>query len=214
MARSAFHRVGLLVTLLALFVALLILVLTEWDPLHELDLSVATNLHEVALNHPGQVDFWKWVSKVLHPDVERVAGAIAALVFWVRQRRTTALFIVVVGIAEAALNAGVKYAVDRERPVFAHPVAHGAAASFPSGHAFGAFVTFGLVVLLVPRSWRVIAAAVGAVAVLLVSYSRLALGVHYLSDVVAGWLLGAALLLAATWFLPDESPGGSGARDR
>jgi undecaprenyl-diphosphatase len=53
-------------------------------------------------------------------------------------------------------------------------------------------------VLIVPRRWRTPAAIVGGVAVLLVSYSRIALGVHYLSDVIGGWLLGAAWLVAAS----------------
>lgn len=204
MARVAFGRVGLLITLLILFAVLLILVVTEWGPLHRLDLSVARNLHDIAVDHPGQVDFWQWVSRVLHPDVERVAAAVAALVLWLRRLRGVALFIVVVMVGEAALNAGVKYLVDRDRPVFADPVAHASGQSFPSGHALGAFVTFGLLVLLVPRRWKVAAAVVGGLAVLLVSYSRLALGVHYLSDVVAGWLLGAALLTLATW-LPNST---------
>jgi undecaprenyl-diphosphatase len=197
MARIAKRRVGLLVSLLVLFGVLLILVATEWGPLHRLDLSVATNLHDIALDHPGQVDFWRWTSRVLHPDVERVAAAVAAIALWFRRRRDAALFIVVVMLAEAVLNSGVKLAVGRDRPVFTDPVAHAAGQSFPSGHALGAFVAFGLLVLLVPRRWKLAASVVGALAVSLVSYSRLALGVHYLSDVVGGWLLGAALLVVA-----------------
>jgi undecaprenyl-diphosphatase len=208
MARVAKRRVGLLVGLLVLFAALLVLVVTEWGPLHRLDLSVATNLHDVVLDHPGQVDFWQWTSRVLHPDVERIAAAAAAIVLWFRRRRQVALFIVAVMIVEAVLNAGVKYLVDRDRPVFADPVAHAAGQSFPSGHAFGAFVAFGLLVLLVPRRWKLVAGGIAALAVLLVSYSRLALGVHYLSDVVGGWLLGAAWLVLATFAIArsDESP--------
>jgi undecaprenyl-diphosphatase len=194
MTRPAF---GLLVSLLVLFGVLLILVVTGWGPLHRLDLSVAANLHDVAVAHPGQVDFWRAVSRVLHPDVERLAAAVVVVVLWFRRQRGVALFIVVVMVGETVLNAGLKYLVDRDRPVFVDPVAHGAGQSFPSGHAFGAFVSFGLLVLLLPRRWKLGAAIGGALAVLLVSYSRLALGVHYLSDVVAGWLLGAAWLILA-----------------
>jgi undecaprenyl-diphosphatase len=199
-AHVAQRRAWLLPTVLALaFAVLIVLVATDWGPLHRLDLRVAANLHDVAVHHPDQVTFWKWVSWVLHPDVERIAAAIAAVALWLTARRGAAIFVAVVMAGEAVLEAVAKLAVGRDRPVFADPVAHGAGNSFPSGHALTAVVAFGLLVLLVPRRYKVVAGVVGALAALLVSYSRLALGVHYLSDVVGAWLLGAAWL-ALTWW--------------
>jgi undecaprenyl-diphosphatase len=186
-----------LTTLLVAWAALLVLVVTQWGPLHRLDLTVADDLHRVAVDHPGQVDWWRWVSRVLHPDVERIAWAIAAVVLALKRRIATALFVAVVMVGEGVLDAVVKPAVGRDRPVFAHPVATAPGYSFPSGHALAVAVTFGLLVVVVPHRFRVAAGLLGCVAVLLVSYSRLALGVHYLSDVIGGWLLGAAWLIAA-----------------
>lgn len=194
----------MLTALLVAWAVLVTLVVTKWAPLHDLDLDVADDLHRVAVDHPGQVDWWTWVSRVLHPDVERVAWAVAAVALFLAHRVRTALFAVVVMVGEAVLEGVTKVAVDRNRPVFAHPVATAAGKSFPSGHALGAVVAFGLVVLLVPRRFKVVAGLVGALAVLLVSYSRLALGVHYLSDVVGGWLLGVAWLLVAGWLLGEQ----------
>ena len=128
-------------------------------------------------------------------------------------RARTALFIVIVMLGAAVLEAVTKLAVGRDRPTFVHPVASAAGKSFPSGHALGAVLAFGLLALLVPRRFTVAAGVGGGVAVLVVSYSRVALGVHYLSDVVSGWLLGVAWLLLAGWLLGDRLLTVSGERD-
>ena len=201
---STTRRAALAGTLVLGFAVLLILVETKWGPLYRLDLDVADDLHEVALDHPGQVDWWQWVSRVLHPDVERIAYAAVAVGLWLAKRARVALFVVIVMAGAAALESVTKLAVGRDRPVLTDAVASAAGKSFPSGHAMTAVVAFGLLVVLVPRRFKIAAAAVGVVAVLVVSYSRLALGVHYLSDVLGGWLLGAAWLVLADWLLADR----------
>jgi membrane-associated phospholipid phosphatase len=198
------RRLAVLTGLLLAWVLLLVLVVAKWGPLHRLDLDIADDLHRVAVDPPGQVDWWERVSRVLHPDVERIAWAIAAVALYLAHRARRALFVVIVMFGEAALDTVTKLAVGRDRPMFDHPVASAAGKSFPSGHALGAVVAFGLLLVLVPRRFTVAAGVVGCVAVLLVSYSRLALGVHYLSDVVGGWLLGAAWLMLAVWLLGDR----------
>lgn len=203
--RPAMVRAGALVALLTAFTLLLVLVVTGWGPLHRLDLRVADDLHRVAVEQPGQTDFWIWVSRVLHPEVERVAAAVAAVVLWIARRRRAALFVVVVMAGAAGLEAAVKLAVGRSRPAFAHPVVQAAGYSFPSGHTLAAVVTFGLVVTLVPAGYKIFMAVAGTAAALLVSYSRIALGAHYLTDVVAAWLLGAAWLTAAAWLFPYQA---------
>jgi membrane-associated phospholipid phosphatase len=190
----------LLAVLLLAFTLVLVVVELRWGPVHRLDRRIADDLHRVALDHPAQVTWWKWVSRVLHPYVLRIASAIAAAALWLRGRRRTAVFVLVTIAGAALLETLTKALVDRARPVFAEPVAHASGASFPSGHAMTSMVAFGLLVLLVPAHRR-LAAAVGAIAVVLVGFSRLALGVHYLTDVVGGWLLGAACLVAAEWMV-------------
>lgn len=72
--------------------------------------------------------------------------------------------------------------------------------SFPSGHAQQAALFWGLVALHLRKRWFT---ALAAVIVLLIGFSRVYLGVHFPSDVVVGWALGAALALAyARWFKP------------
>jgi len=71
--------------------------------------------------------------------------------------------------------------------------------SFPSGHALNSMVTYGLIALLIWRTdlpaWVRLVSAIGlATLVALIGLSRIALGVHYPSDVVGGWLAGLAIV--------------------
>jgi membrane-associated phospholipid phosphatase len=79
------------------------------------------------------------------------------------------------------------------------PVAAGVGNSFPSGHALGSLVAYGALLLVFlpairPR-WRRPAIAFVAVLVFAIGLTRIALGVHFVSDVLGGWLLGLAWLV-------------------
>ena len=112
------------------------------------------------------------------------------------------------------LTTAIKDFVGRARPPFANGGALDPSKSFPSGHSSGiaASVVVGLVL-----AWPVLTArarrlwlAVGVVLTVVVGFSRLWLGVHYLSDVLAGWSLGVAwALLTAVLF--GAFPGGRAA---
>ena len=192
-------RAALLAALLTGFALVLLAVELRWGPLHRLDLRIVDDLHRSALHHPGAVTWWLWVSRVLNPTVERIAYGVVVVLLMMARRWSTALFVAATMIGEAVLDSATKAIVGRHRPSFVHPVAHAAGAAFPSGHALGATVSFGLLVLLVPRRWKPAAAILAVLATGLVSFSRLALGVHFLSDVVAGWLLGGAWLALMAW---------------
>lgn len=112
-----------------------------------------------------------------------------------------AVYVAVTGLGSAVLNTGVKALVDRVRPMVEAPVATAPGASFPSGHAMGSTITYGVLLLvflpvLPPRFRRPAVVAVVAL-VAAVGVTRVALGVHYPSDVLGGWLLGV-LWLAVT----------------
>jgi membrane-associated phospholipid phosphatase len=106
-----------------------------------------------------------------------------------------------VTVAASALCAGItttlKYSVNRERPFITYPdirkKSYGGSPSFPSGHTSSAFATATSVSLAWPK-WYVIVPSytwAGTVA-----YSRMDLGVHYPSDVLAGAIIGAG----TAWF--------------
>jgi undecaprenyl-diphosphatase len=184
-------------------VGLLVLAVeSSWTPLHRLDQTVADDLHTQALGHPDWVHAMTLISDYGSPTVMRVCIAVLVVVLWLRRAHRLALWAAATMIGGAAIDEFLKTVVDRARPVFAHPVAEAPGASFPSGHAFTAALGAGVVLLsvlpLLSRRGRAIAWTIAALVPLAVGYSRIALGVHWVSDVVAGWLLGVGLLAATT----------------
>jgi membrane-associated phospholipid phosphatase len=101
----------------------------------------------------------------------------------------------------ALLNRLIKDLFARPRPFFEHPLLLETSYSFPSGHAMESFVVYGMLAyfaVLALRSWRARTAVVfgSALLVLLIGFSRMYLGVHYFSDVVAGYAAGGVWLSA------------------
>lgn len=171
----------------------------------------------VALLHdrPRLVDLaraWSTLSGpwFVHPIVLLV-GVCLLLSGRVRPR---ALLTFVIGIVGLALGALCKEIVERPRPLPEEPIVHYSSWSFPSGHATNiALGSVLLIVLLwsVRTAWirwaSTVLVLLGAV---LTCLDRIALGVHYVSDVAAGLALGTAMALAGlTILLPD----GVGAED-
>ncbi len=98
------------------------------------------------------------------------------------------------------VTAFVKEAFDRPRPHEGSAVALPSSDSFPSGHASGAVVTFGVLAALGAERWPRRAPLLWTLAALLslaVGASRVVLNVHFVTDVLAGWCLGLAWLAAA-----------------
>ena len=93
---------------------------------------------------------------------------------------------------------GLKTALGLPRPPESLRVVAEDGYGFPSGHAFGATVGFGLLALVVRSPRRSLRIALAAVAVLIVSVSRVAIGVHYVVDVAAGIAIGL-VYLAVAW---------------
>lgn len=123
-------------------------------------------------------------------------------------RRTwSALIVVAAGTGGiAVVNAALKALIGRSRPPIAQAVETVAGYAFPSGHAASATATLAVLAYVSMRRLRSTAArcavwATSAVGAVLVSMSRLYLGVHWLSDVVGGMLLGAlwATVVVTAW---------------
>jgi membrane-associated phospholipid phosphatase len=180
------------------FTLLMLLVLSEWEPLSRLDRSVADDLNDVARSDAGLVDVLETGSAVLSPWVFRLAVVAVAIWLWRRSARRLAAWAVVTMAIGGVLGVLLKVLVDRARPSFPEPVAHASGYSFPSGHALNSFLGVGILLLVffpvLTRAGKAVAATIGASLVLLTGYDRIALGVHYVSDVIAGWVVALACL--------------------
>jgi undecaprenyl-diphosphatase len=138
-----------------------------------------------------------------------VIGAVAALLF-LRLRREAMLLVLTV-MGAWAVDAGIKGLVGRPRPVIVPHLTEAGGASFPSGHAFNSAVVYiaialAFATLSARESVRLTIIGTAIFISLIVAWSRVWLGVHFPSDVAAGWLGGAgwAFLAAALLQRPAE----------
>ncbi|MCK2212236.1 phosphatase PAP2 family protein [Actinomadura sp. ATCC 31491] len=171
-------------------------------PLNDLDRGVAVELHEYALAHPGVTRVLIVWTDALGPWPWRIA--VVAYAAWLLYRgapRLAAWAVTTVTVG-GLLGLALKIVVARARPHLPDPVALAPGDSFPSGHAVNVTLGAGVVVLLLlpslPRWGRRLAWALAWFAVLSVAYTRVALGVHYVSDVVGGIVLGVAVIAATS----------------
>ena len=182
------------------FSTLLFQVLAK-GPLARLDGRLADRLNDSVHSSPTLVSVLEFVSWLGRPVVLAVVVGLAAALCWRRGQRRLAVFLVVTSIGGGLVDSGVKILVNRPRPIVHHPILTPFGKSFPSGHAMSSLVSYGAVLLaflpVVRPRWRPLAIGAAGLLVLAIGCSRLLLGVHFLSDVLGGYVLGLAWLIGA-----------------
>ncbi|CAN5840623.1 hypothetical protein BH23ACT12_BH23ACT12_09210 [soil metagenome] len=204
-------RYGLRLTLLLIAVSLvavpfayLVIEVTSDDDVVEFDKALAENLIELRLETPELTPVLNVISALGSPVWFWVLVGGVSIYLWIHHRRRLVAFLLTSTLGGSIVNTVVKETINRPRPSFRDPAAilFQEGKSFPSGHAMSSTIAYGAVLLIfLPlitprrRPW-----AVGGVVtlVLLIGISRLGLGVHYISDVAGGLILGLAWLTAST----------------
>lgn len=167
------------------------------DPLVALDLRIAAWLHAHAA--PGLTRFLLLITNAHGTLGIVLMAAVFAGVLAIRREWFWLLTLAIAVPGGMLFNVALKYAFHRTRPSFDDPLLSLATYSFPSGHTAGAMLFYGvLAAFLVSRikGWRLRVWCVfgAALMVALVGFSRIYLGVHYLSDVLAAALASVAWL--------------------
>ena len=143
----------------------------------------------------------KVIAIAFHPWVFRSAVLALVLVLLSRRAYRLAWWAAITMTAGSVLGFVLKLVAGAGTPQLRHADRHRARFSFPSGHALNsavAVLVFLLVILpaLPGTSARVAAWVVGGLIVFITGFDRVALGVHFVTDVLAGWLVAAALVAA------------------
>ncbi|HEX2907166.1 MAG TPA: phosphatase PAP2 family protein [Phototrophicaceae bacterium] len=170
----------------------------EDEFLTRFDLALANELHARAI--PVSTQAFLLISWIGSPGGGLLALGVG-LLFILRQRWTDLFLLAVDYGGGEMLNLLLKTMFSRPRPAFVNPLTTASYYSFPSGHAMGSLVTYGMLTYLLVRAvpnrrMKILIIFAAGLLVLLVGLSRLYLGVHYFSDVVAGFAAGAIWLTA------------------
>ncbi|MEU4241343.1 phosphatase PAP2 family protein [Actinoplanes sp. NPDC026619] len=178
------------------FGLLLLLVRSQWTPMLRLDQSIADRLNGLVAPRPWAVAALKGVSTAGGPSWLTPLVVVVSVLLLIRRLPRLAIYLAVTGLGAALLDSSLKALVGRVRPVVADPIAYGHGNSFPSGHTLGSTVVYGSLTLvllsLAAGRWKKALIGIAAVLIVAIGLSRIALGVHFLSDVLGGWLLGLA----------------------
>ncbi|MFD0899320.1 phosphatase PAP2 family protein [Actinomadura sediminis] len=170
----------------------------RFRPLIALDRTVGDALNDLVAANGLLVGALHRVTDLGGRETSTYVLVVVTAFLLIRRRPRPAVYVVVTAMGTLVLSPALKVLVGRLRPVVDTPVADAPGMSFPSGHALSSTVCYGVLLLVflptVRRGWRPALIATVAALVLLIGFTRVALGVHFLSDVVAGWLLGVLWL--------------------
>ena len=183
-------------------------------------LAAQVLLHGPMLEIDRGISFWwaahrrPWLTEAMlavstaHGQLPLLAATLVLMLWRGRKRDGPAVRGLLAVPAAMLLNVALKDSFRRARPVLDDPLVQLATYSFPSGHAVASTAFYGIVCVLAfrrtrSRRARALVATVAVVMVPLVAFSRVYLGAHFLSDVIAGIAVGAlCVLLFSRWLGP------------
>ncbi len=166
------------------------------DTMPNLDVSILTLMKEIRNTPADEL----MIPLTMLGDTVVVLAMMTTIVGWLVWRRAwrAAIFSTMIFAGGKLVSVLLKHSVHRARPVELYNGSE--AFSFPSGHATMAAITFGVLAVLASHAmsrWsRSLVHATCGLVVISIAYSRIYLGVHWLSDVLGGLLLGGILVAA------------------
>jgi undecaprenyl-diphosphatase len=192
---------GLAIALVGIPFGLLLHQVTTDGPLTAFDDSAARWLHVRVQGEDGMIALLEAVSFLGKPIFLLFAIGIPGAWILYHGGKKLAIFLAVTCIGGGIVDTIVKVVVGRPRPKLDQPIIEAFGQSFPSGHSMASVVCYGALLLvflpLMSNRVRNVAIAAYIVLVLAIGFTRLTLGVHFISDVIGGYVLGFAWLAAS-----------------
>jgi membrane protein DedA with SNARE-associated domain/membrane-associated phospholipid phosphatase len=182
------------------------------DPIVAVDTRIANLLY--VYRDPAPIKVFLWITLLGKAKMVLCLAALCTLLFWIWRKRAFILPLWITIAGSGIFNPLGKVAFHRPRPA-GIGVYTEASFSFPSGHATFAAAFYGFIVYFLWRqtkTWqnRLNVLFAGLLLILAIGFSRLYLGVHFVSDVLGGYLLGLLWLIIgiciAEWSIFDKTP--------
>jgi undecaprenyl-diphosphatase len=191
------NRKGYIIILLAGCAVLMCLV-REHVLLARFDLDLALALHH-RTTQEGAV-LAQWVSLAGSPISRALMGLLVTVGLLLRRERVIAVGWIVALGGGGIFDVLLKQLFNRPRPPLTIMYTSATGPSFPSGHAMGAIIAYGMLAYIIKihsraRALNTSTIIITVVLVTAIGFSRLYLGVHYLSDVLGGYTVGAIWLM-------------------
>jgi undecaprenyl-diphosphatase len=177
-----------------------------------IDEAILAGIH--AHDRPSLTALAKTLSFIGSPKTLIPLVLVASTLLWLRRYRHDALLVLLSMGGAGALDTAMKLHYRRIRPDLPWAFVQEHSFSFPSGHSVLAVVLYGMLTYLLlqheRKPWQRTALVLGSIALILgIGLSRIYLGVHYPSDVLAGYIVGTVWLMAIVagdWTIRREEP--------
>ena len=143
--------------------------------------------------------FWKFITHSGDSEIVIMLGIVLLLVKSLRNKYGVKFAIA--ALSSTAIYQGMKYIFQRPRPDIALRLIEESGYSFPSGHSMNCLVSYGILAYLLLRYCenrklaKLLSIGLGLI-IILIGLSRVYVGVHFPTDVIGGWSLGIAVLVA------------------
>ncbi|HEY9709609.1 MAG TPA: phosphatase PAP2 family protein [Oculatellaceae cyanobacterium] len=155
------------------------------------DKSWLLELHKFA--NPSLDALMLTITRFGNPSVVVIIAGVTLTILWWRRYRQEAKIFAIACLGALILNTGLKLAFGKPRPELWHRLISETSYSFPSGHALGSMVLYGFFAYLLATHYPKFSKIIYSLAVILIAaigISRLYLGVHWPTDVMAGYGVG------------------------
>ncbi|MEH1962905.1 MAG: phosphatase PAP2 family protein [Nostoc sp.] len=153
-------------------------------------------LHQFA--NPNLDNFMLLITNLGNPSTVVIVAGVTVLLLWWRRYREEAKVFVIACLGGLILNTGLKLFFSKPRPELWHRLISETSFSFPSGHALGSMVLYGFIAYELATHYPHFAKVIYSLTVILIAaigISRLYLGVHWPTDIIAGYGVGFLWLM-------------------